>query len=259
MRSMGQTFRNMTKTVICRAWIMPIVCLAIYGPAFAIQKETSAEKTENLEKQVKGGLFNFWNFDTQVTGTSPDGFVAITIGEGPGAKWSVEAEVTAPSRPNSVRGTSTCAECVQLLIAQGFNYEYPDLAVRLSRAEGHGRSGVVFGVKDRMNFYAAVVDLSRNTLQVIRVIEGKETVIGQTTLKPKPVDWHTLRVQRNTIISKDFIETFFDGQLTLSVEDQALGLGQIGLLVQGTTSAQFDSFHAAPLYSHRPFSPPAAY
>lgn len=145
------------------------------------------------------------------------------------------------------------------MIAQGFNYEYPDLAVRLSQADGHGRSGVVFGVKDRMNFYAAVVDLSRNTLQVIRVVAGTESVVGQATLRSKPVDWHTMRVQRNTIISKDFIETFFDGQLTLSVEDQALGLGQIGLLVRGTTSARFDSFHAAPLYSHRPFSAPAAY
>ncbi len=249
----------MTKNMIRHAWITAIVCVAIYGPAFAIQKETSTEKADNLEKQVKGGLFNFWNFDVQAPGTTPDGFAAITIGEGPGANWSVEAEPTAPSRPNSVLGSSTCTECVQLLIAQGFNYEYPDLSVRLSQADEHGRSGVVFGVKDRMNFYAAVVDLPRNTLQVIRVVAGKESVVGQAALKPKPVDWHTLRVQRNTIISKDFIETFFDGHLTLSVEDETLGVGQIGLLVRGATSARFDSFHAAPLYSNRPFSPPAAY
>lgn len=257
---MEGTFRNMTKNMFRHTWIMAIVGVAILcGPALAVQNETSAEKAENLEKQVKGGLFNFWNFDTQTPGTTPDGFIAITIGEGPDAKWSVVVEPTAPSRPNSVLGVSACAECVQLLIAQGLNYEYPDLAVRLFQTDGHGRSGVVFGVKDRMNFYATVMDLSQKTLQVTRVVAGKESVIGQAALKPKPVDWHTLRVQRNTIISKDFIETFFDGQLTLSVEDQALGLGQIGLLVRGTTSAQFDSFHAAPLYSHRPFSPPAAY
>jgi hypothetical protein len=237
----------MSNNMIRHAWIIVFVCSAISGPAFAIQKETSAEKAENLEKQVKGGLFNFWNFDTQAPETTPDGFAAITVGEGPGATWSVEAEPTAPSRPNSVLSTSACAECIQLLIAQGFNYEYPDLSVRLSQTDGHGRSGVVFGVKDRMNFYAAVVDLSRNTLQVIRVVAGTESVVGQAALKSKPVDWHTMRVQRNTIISKDFIETFFDG------------LGQIGLLVRGTTSARFDNFHAAPLYSHRPFSAPAAY
>lgn len=230
-----------------------------YGLVLAVQEETSTEKAKNLEKQVKGGLFNFWNFDTQTPGTTPDGFTAITIGEGPEAKWSVEAEPTAPSPPHSVPGVSVCGECVQLLIARGLNYEYPDLAVSLFQGDGHGRSGVVFGVKDRMNFYAAVMDLSRQMLQVIRVVAGQESVIGQAALKPKLVDWHTLRVQRNTIISKDFIEAFFDGQLTLSVEDQALGLGQIGLVVRGTTSAQFDSFHAAPLYSHRPFSPPAAY
>jgi hypothetical protein len=117
----------------------------------------------------------------------------------------------------------------------------------------------VFGLTDEMNFYAALVDLDGKTLRIIRVIQGKEAVLGEAALRPKPVEWHTFRVQRNTIISKDFIETFFDGQVTLSVEDQSLGLGRIGLMVRGDMAMHFDNFHAAPLYSHRPFSPPAAY
>lgn len=84
-------------------------------------------------------------------------------------------------------------------------------------------------------------------------------MIGRGALKVKPVEWHTLRVQRNTIISKDFVETFFDGRLALSVEDQTLGVGQIGLMVRGEIAARFDNFNAAPLYSSRPLSAPAAY
>jgi hypothetical protein len=118
---------------------------------------------------------------------------------------------------------------------------------------------VVFGLKDPSNYYATVVDLSRKAIEVMRVIDGKESVLGRAVLKVKPVEWHTLRVQRNTIISKDFVETFFDGSLALSVEDQALGAGQVGLLVRGETSAHFDNFNAAPLYSSRPLSAPAAY
>lgn len=82
MKSTKQTFPNMVNNMIRHAWIMAIVCVAIYDPAFAIQKETTAEKAENLEKQVKGGLFNFWNFDTQAPETTPDGFAAITVGKG---------------------------------------------------------------------------------------------------------------------------------------------------------------------------------
>ena len=235
------------------------VFVLLCQPATAIQKETTAEKAENLEKQVKGGLFNFWNFDKQSSGGIPQGFAAATYGEGPEGSWRIEAAPAAPSPPHAVLAVSSCTACSQLLIAQDFKYEYPDLAVRFRQASGQGSIGVLFGLTDQMNFYAALVDLSGKTLRVVRVVEGKETVLGEAPLKAKPVEWHTFRVQRNTIISKDFIETFFDGQLTLSVEDQSLGLGQIGLMVRGDLSVHFDTFHAAPLYSHRPLSPPAAY
>lgn len=240
-------------------FVVAVVLVLLCRPAIAIQKETTTEKAENLEKQVKGGLFNFWNFDKQPTGKPPQGFAAATYGDGPGGLWTIEAEPSAPSSPNAVVAVSTCAACSHLLVAEDFKYEYPDLAVRLHHVGGQGSVGVVFGLKDQMNFYAALVDLSGKTLRVIRVVGGKESVLGEAQLKVKPVEWHTFRVQRNTIISKDFIETFFDGQVTLSVEDQSLGLGQIGLLVRGDLSVQFDSFNAAPLYSHRPLSPPAAY
>lgn len=118
---------------------------------------------------------------------------------------------------------------------------------------------MVLGAKDAKNFYAVSVDLVGQMLEVIRVIDGNESVLGRAPIKPKPVAWHTLRVQRNTIISKDFMETFFDGQLAASVEDQILGLGRIGVLLRGKTSLSFDSLHAVPLFSQRPFSPPAAY
>jgi hypothetical protein len=52
---------------------------------------------------------------------------------------------------------------------------------------------------------------------------------------------------------------FFDGKLMLSVRDQTLGLGEIGLLVRGQSPLYFDSLHAVPLFSQRPVSNPAAY
>lgn len=232
------------------------ILLLLCHPAMAIQKESTAEKAENLEKQVKGGLFNFWNFDRQPTGKIPEGFMQAIYGDGQKGTWNIEAVGTAPSAPNAVSAVSRCAACSQLLIAKDLQYEYPDLSVRL---EGQGTIGIVFGFKDLENFYAALADLPGKTLRVIHVIAGKESVLGEAPLKAKAVEWHTLRVQRNTIVSKDFIETSFDGQITLSVEDQLLGLGQIGLLVRGDASVHFDTFNAAPLYSQRPLSPPAAY
>ena len=122
-----------------------------------------------------------------------------------------------------------------------------------------GVGGVVFGVQDARHFYAVVIDLTTKTFEVIRVVDGKETRLGTSLITPKAAPWHMLRIQRNTIISKDFIETFFDGQLAVTVEGQSLAIGRVWLLVRGQTALDFDSVHAIPLFSQRPLSVPAAY
>ena len=106
---------------------------------------------------------------------------------------------------------------------------------------------------------SVVVDLAARKLQVVRVLGEQVTVLGETAITPKPVEWHSLRINRDTIISKDVIEVFFDGRLIQSVQDQTLGRGQIGLLVWGQSPLHFDSLHAVPLFSQRPVSNPAAY
>ena len=231
------------------------------GETWAVPKETSAEKAEHLHQQTNPELFNDWTFDKDQVGEVPKGFTVLATGEQSGGTWKIETQAAPPSSPNVVLGVSRCATCVELLVAQGFQYEYPDLVIRIHQGAGatSGQVGVVFGMKDLKNYYAAVVDLSQKAIEVVRVIDGKESVLGRAALKVKPVEWHTLRVQRNTIISKDFVETVFDGSLALSVEDQALGVGQVGLVMRGETSAHFDNFNAAPLYSSRPLSAPAAY
>ncbi|MEY4705130.1 MAG: hypothetical protein RL042_1332 [Nitrospirota bacterium] len=231
--------------------------------AQAVQLESRAEKETNLKDQAREGLFNRWTFDLQKPGEAPAGFSVLGFGEGPAADWTIKADTDAPSASNILVVSSSCqaVTCYRLIVANGFQYEYPDVSVRvrfpLDAAAGVG--GVVFGVKDATHFYAAVVDFAAKTLDVIRVVDGKELRLGRSSIVPKAVPWHTLRIQRNTIISKDFIETFFDGQLVVTVEDQSLAIGQVGLLIRGETSLDFDSLHAIPLFSQRPLSAPAAY
>lgn len=229
----------------------------------AIQKENQKEKEANLKDQALGGLFNRWTFDGQKPNEVPADFSILSLGDGAEGAWMIQADADAPSAPNSLRSESSCQSpsCYRLLVANKLQYEYPDVSVRLrfSAEGGAGRGGIVVGLRDAKNFYAAIVDLASKKLEVIRVIDGQVTQMGQTVIVPKAVDWHSLRVQRNTIISKDVIEASFDGLLVLSLQDQSLGLGQIGLLIQGNSSLHFDSLHAVPLFSQRPFSAPAAY
>ena len=229
----------------------------------AIQTESPTEKEANLKSQAQGGLFNRWTFDQQKSGEAPAGFSMLGFGEGPAADWTIKVDSDAPSASNILAVNSSCpAEtCYRLIVADGFQYEYPDVSVRMRFPVDAvtGVGGLVFGVNDAAHFYAAVVDLVTKTLEVSRVVDGKETRLGRSPITPKAVSWHTLRIQRNTIFSKDFIETFFDGQLVVTVEDQSLAIGQVGLLVRGQTALNFDSLHAIPLFSQRPLSAPAAY
>lgn len=230
-------------------------------PSYGVQNETQEEKAVNLKNQATGGLFKKWTFDQDQLNTLPRGFVKGVTSNEPLAEWVVQSDATAPSPPQVVTGSSTCTQnCYQLLLAEGMQYEYPDLSVRFHMPEGAvGSGGVVLGVRDARNFYTAIVDPLSRHIRFVRLSDGLATVLGQAPVTLKPVEWHSLRVQRNTIISKDFIEVFVDGTLVLSIEDQALGLGQVGLVVAGTSTMWFDSFHAVPLFSHRPFSSPPAY
>lgn len=237
-------------------WSIP----AVDDRAGAVQWETREEKESHLKQQAKGGLFQRWTFDQDHLNQAPAGFSAMAVGQGQPVAWIVQTSMDAPSPPNVVTVSTDCdvRSCYHLLIAKGLNYEYPDLSVRF-RGSSQGIGGIVFGVRDSENFYATLVDLGTSTARVIRMIGGEEHVLAQTSVSLKNTDWHSLRAQRNTIISKDFIEMFVDGVLVLSVEDQTLGVGYVGLVAGGKASLWFDLFHAVPLFSHRPLSPPPAY
>ena len=64
-------------------------------------------------------------------------------------------------------------------------YDDPDLVIRLRVTSpcSQGVGDAVFGVKDSRNVYAAVVDLATDTLKVIRVLDGKGTVLGRAQVK----------------------------------------------------------------------------
>lgn len=252
-------------------WVSIVLALAVIAGegsfyierSHAIQVESRTEKEANLKGQAQGDLFNRWTFDLQKSSEAPAGFSMLEFGEGPAADWTIKADADAPSVSNILAVNSSCqaVTCYRLLVADGFQYEYPDVSVRMRFAVDAvtGAGGVVFGVKDATHFYAVVVNLAMKTLEVSRVVDGKETNLGRSSIVPKAVPWHTLRIQRNTILSKDFIETFFDGHLVVTIEDQSLAGGQVGLLVRGHTALDFDSLHAIPLFSQRPLSAPAAY
>lgn len=259
--------------VIRRGWRRPGALLAGTGLVLGLlaagegrggaQGPGAADNPLARRGQTTEALRHIWNFDADQAGEEPAGFSASTLGEGPTGRWKVEADPRAPSAPNRLGQDAPCPTpgCLQILLVDKTIYDYPDVTLRF-RTVGDGApaiGGIVFAARDPRNFYAALIDLAAESLEVVRVMNGEVTVLGRERATRKPVDWHTLRAQHNTNLSKDYIEIAFDGKVVFSTWDTNLTAGQIGVASGGSTPMAFDNLFAVQLFSQRPLSPPAAY
>jgi hypothetical protein len=208
-------------------------------------------------------LFQEWLFDQSTFANVPEGFSVEGGGQGGHGGWVVSKDMTAPSRPNLVEQQLTCGDglCYQLLTVDDVTVEYVDLSVRMKMRLGTptGKAGLAYGVQDAQNFYAVVVEPKTNEIVAYVVKEGTPKEIARETLILEPSEWHFLRIQRNTIVSKEFTEIFFDHHLMIDVYDQSFKKGKIGLVAMGDGAFSFDNLRAMELMTNRPLSRPAAY
>lgn len=208
-------------------------------------------------------VFQEWQFDKSTVNQIPDGFSLEVGGRLSKGGWLVNEDALAPSRPKTIAQHLTCGEglCYQLLSVDGVTVEYVDLSVRMKMrlSPPSGKAGLAYGIQDAKNFYAVVVEPKTNEIVAYVVKDGEPKEIARETLILEPSEWHFLRIQRNTIVSKEFTEIFFDHHLLIDVYDQSFKIGKIGLVAMGDGAFSFDNLRAIELMSNRPLSRPAAY
>ena len=209
-------------------------------------------------------IFQEWTFEKNLDSVLPPGFSSHTLGHGHLGEWTIIADDDAPSRTHALLQPTSCpaAGCYQLLINDTIRVEYVDLTVGILSKLGTPTSaaGLVLNLQDLENFYAVLIYPASNMVRAYRFSEGKPTLIEEHEVIPKKrTPWHFLRVQRNTILSKDFFEISFDNQFFLSVYDSTFRTGRIGLLTTGDGKFAFDNLRAVELVTSEPLSRPPAY
>lgn len=253
-------------------WAVPALIMSIFSLfmffmdcAHAASVGEPTLPVTTTETRVPLDLFKLWNFDKQAGGQPPEGFSLHTVNGGEIMSWVVEQDSRSPSAPNIVRPSAACPSenCLQILLADALRFDYFDLVVRIRLGEdtgnAKGAAGLIFGARDERNFYAATIDRSGQYMEVLRMQDGQAVSLGQTEIHSRKEEWHSMRVRRNTIMSKEYIEVFFNGLQVFSIEDQTFRTGQIGLITRGAAVASFDNLTTAPLYSQRTLSSPAPY
>ncbi len=259
---------RLSTLLIGQSFPLIFVCLvSVFSPdlVFAINEEGPRPSQPSTRRQTTDDLRHFWNFDTEQPGQAPKGFSTSVFGNGSAGTWKIQAYAQSPSAPNGLIQSTPCsteaADCLHILLAEASTYEYPDLSVRFQPVTDvhRGAAGLIFGAADEKNFYAAIVDMATNTVEVLQVLDGQVRVLGRQPVQGWKSDWHRLRAQHNTILSKDYVEITFDGHVVFSIWQKAMGSGKIGLVTKGDAAIVFDDLNAIQLFSQRPLSPPAAY
>src|SRR6266446_6857824 len=134
------------------------------------------------------------NFDDMKAGVPPPGWTATQTGSGT-AKWSVEKDASAPSKPNVLKqsGQATFPVCIKndTNIKDGFvGVKFKPVAGKEDQA-----GGVIWRAKDSDNYYIARANALEGNVTIYHTINGKRVAFKSINTKVTSGVWHTLRVE----------------------------------------------------------------
>ena len=179
-----------------------------------------------------------FSFDRDAPGALPAGWRAGVTGRG-SPKWSVEAEPSAPSKPNVLKqaGSGTFPWCVKPDVSLENGYvevEFKPLSGREDQA-----GGLVWRWKDGDNYYVARANALENNVSLYYTEKGRRITIKYVDAPVPPNVWHTLRVE----FSAKRIKVALNGKTYIDLEDAHItGGGAVGLWTKADSVTAFDDF-----------------
>ena len=178
------------------------------------------------------------NFDDMKAAVPPPGWTATQTGSGT-AKWSVDKDASAPSKPNVLKqtGQATFPVCFKndTNIKDGFvEVKFKPIAGKEDQA-----GGIIWRVQDADNYYIARANALENNVTIYHTIRGKRTEKKRTNVKVASGGWHTLRVD---FIGNRFTVTF-DRRKAIEWDDDTFkNAGKVGVWTKADSVTLFDDF-----------------
>ncbi len=178
------------------------------------------------------------NFDDATPGAAPPGWVATKTGKGE-AKWTIEKDDTAPSKPNVLKqsGEATYPVCLknETSVKDGFvEVKFKPISGKEDQA-----GGVVWRAKDSDNYYIARANALEDNVTIYHTIKGKRSEKKRTNMKVATGQWHKLRADFN---GEHFTVTF-DGKKAIEWDDKTFKeAGMVGVWTKADSVTLFDDF-----------------
>ena len=178
------------------------------------------------------------SFDQDAAGAAPAGWRAGVTGRG-SPKWLVEADATAPSKPNVLKqsGSGTFPWCVRpdVSLADGYvEVRFKPISGREDQA-----GGLVWRWKDGDNYYVARANALENNVSLYYTQNGRRNTLKYVDAPVPRNAWHTLRVE----YAAKKIRVIFDGKPYIEMEDDHItGAGAVGVWTKADSVTLFDDF-----------------
>ena len=178
------------------------------------------------------------NFDDATLGAAPPGWTGTKTGKGE-AKWTIEKDDTAPSKPNVLKqsGEATYPVCLKndTTLKDGFvEVKFKPVAGKEDQA-----GGVIWRAKDADNYYIARANALEDNVTIYHTIKGSRVAFKNVNHKVKPGAWHTLRVE----FQGNHFTVTLDGEKVIEATDDSFSeAGKVGVWTKADSVTLFDDF-----------------
>ncbi len=201
---------------------------------------------EAAAPQEAAGKELTYNFDSDATGQSPAHFHGALTGRGVQPQWVVQADASAPSKPNVLAQTSADKTDYRFPLAIADDGSFRDLEVDVKFKAVSGdvdrAAGLVFRFKDANNYYVVRANALENNYNLYHVVDGRRREITGARVKVASGEWHQLRVE----VAGNKITCYYDGERKIETTDDTFkDSGKIGLWTKADSVTYFDDLHVA--------------
>src|SRR6266850_1892005 len=179
-----------------------------------------------------------FSFDRDATGALPEGWRSGVTGRG-SPKWSVEADASAPSKPNVLKqsGSGFFPWCVRPEVALENGYVEVKFKPLTGREDQAG--GVVWRWKDGDNYYVARANALENNVSLYYTANGRRNTLKYVDAPVPGNTWHTLRVE----FSGKRMRVILDRKQYIEMDDDHIaGPGAVGVWTKADSVTLFDDF-----------------
>ena len=178
------------------------------------------------------------NFDSFSPGALPAEWICGVTGSG-GSRWTVEADASAPSKPNIVRqsGVGDFPWCALKTASMADGYVEVKFKALSGRSDQAG--GVMWRWKDGNNYYIARANALENNVSLYYTTNGRRNTIKYVDAPVPKNTWHTLRAE----FAGTSIKVSLNGKTYIDVQDKRIaGSGAVGMWTKADSVTAFDDF-----------------